>query len=79
MHALVGGKWSLLCGRCMRPSVPVAGADAGQAWEELKRAGWSYYWPDGNRNFTGYAVCPACASAPAGEAKTARRRGRRQR
>ena len=74
LHALVGGRWSLLCGRCMLPSVPVDGPEAEQAWAMLKRLGWSYYWPGGNKNLTGYALCPKCSHEPEAPVKKRRRR-----
>ncbi len=52
---------------------------AEQAWTEPKRTGWIYYWPDGNKNLTGYVVCPKCAKDPPGSATPTKRKARNHR
>jgi hypothetical protein len=73
IHPLTGGRFEAQCGKCLKPSVPVATVDAAQAWDELQRVGWTLH--------NAYALCPACTKDPPNvdkDAAEARRRRKRR-
>ena len=61
-HPVTGGRLEATCGKCMRPSVAVAGPDAEAAWAELQRAGWTLY--TAKTGTRAYALCATCAADP---------------
>ena len=61
LHALTGGGYSILCGRCLA-SGSRPGTSPENAWDQLRAAGWTWYVSAyGGR---GYSICKRCSEAP---------------